>query len=110
MEADLDAAFAKREAAGRSEGIEVGRSEGIEVGRSEGLAAGIARERELLRSMAALKFGAEAAAGIAARLEVCGPEALKAAGGCLIECDTGAEAVERIGAIAELGGNGGFHS
>ena len=78
-----------------AEGREQGRSEGREQGRSEARAD----ERALLRRQAARRFGTDAAAGLAAFLEgVDDAGQLAEVGDWIVDCASGAELAERLGA------------
>ena len=88
---------------GRSEGREQGRSEGREQGRSEGREQGRsearAEERALLRRQAARRFGAAAGARLSAYLEdVDDAGQLAEVGDWIVDCASGAELAERLGA------------
>ena len=78
--------------------------EGVEQGREQGLA----QQRALLfrLALATTRFGAEAAERLSDALaRVADPERLAEAGEWLLRCDTGAELVARVTALAD-GGNG----
>ena len=80
---------------GIAQGIERGRRAGIE----QGIERGLADERELLRRQAARKFEAGTARRLARRLEVVTDSArLAEVGDWIIDCETGAELLERMGA------------
>ena len=85
----------RRRRQGRSEGREQGRSEGREQGRSEARA----EERALLRRQAARRFGAAAGARLSAYLEdVDDAGQLAEVGDWIVDCASGAELAERLGA------------
>ena len=79
---------------GREQGISLGREEGMSLGRDEG----IAHERQLLRRIAATRFGSATAdrlaAAIAAEVD---PERLMAVGVAIARCATGSELLREIG-------------
>ena len=63
----------------------------------EGMAQGLAHERELLRRMAASRFGADTAEPLAAMLAgISDPERLVEVGEWLVRCDTGDEFLARV--------------
>ena len=66
--------------------------------RSEGLREGLAHERELLRRMAAVRFGADTAERLSAMLdEIPDPDRLAEAGEWIVRCDSGSELLSRVG-------------
>ena len=82
-------------------------AEGIE----KGIERGRAEERALLGRLAELKFGAPTAKRLSGLLGgLTAPEELLEVGGWIIECGTGAELLDRVGAQAAArtarGGNG----
>ena len=82
-------------------------AEGIE----KGIERGRAEERALLGRLAELKFGAPTAKRLSSLLGgLTAPEELLEVGGWIIECGTGAELLDRVGAQAAArtarGGNG----
>ena len=82
----------------RREGLNEGRREGLSEGRREGRREGIASQRAMLRRMAAHKFGAAVADELARRLDAVTDAArLAGAGELVIECDTGADLLARVG-------------
>ena len=95
---------------GREQGLEQGREQGLEQGREQGLEQGreqgLAQQRALLFRLATTRFGAETAGRLAEALaRVADPERLAEAGEWLVRCDTGAELLARVTALAD-GGNG----
>ncbi len=79
------------------QGIEQGRAQGIEQGRDE--------ERALLCRLAARKFDAAAAEGLAAALAgVTDPERLGRVGDWIIECATASELLGRVRGDGRSGG------
>ena len=83
---------------GREEGIGLGRAEGISLGREEGLRAGLAHERQLLRRLAAARFGAATADRLARVLATeADPERLAAVGEAIVRCSTGDQLLGEIG-------------
>ena len=78
-------------------------AEGIE----KGIKQGRAEERALLDRLAALKFGAQTAERLSDMLDgLTTPEELLEVGSWIIECDTGAELLDRARAHATRSGNG----
>ena len=78
---------------GRAQGIE----QGIEEGRAQGIEQGRHEERALLCRLAARKFDAGAAEGLAAALAgVTDPDRLARVGDWIIECATGSELLARV--------------
>ena len=72
------------------------RREGLERGLREGLERGRAEERTLLCRMAVRKFDAETAEALSGLLDgVTDPDRLTEVGEWIIECDTGADLLER---------------
>ena len=83
---------------GVEQGIKQGVERGIERGIEQGIARGLADERALLRRQAARKFDAATAAVLARRLEaVTDAHRLAEVGDWIIDCDTGADLLERTG-------------
>ena len=81
---------------GREEGISLGREEGIGLGREEGLA----HERQLLRRLAAARFGAATADRLAQALAAeTDPERLAVVGEAIVRCTTGAELLRETGIL-----------
>ena len=94
-----------------AEGVEKGVAQGIEKGIGQGIERGRAEERALLGRLAELKFGAPTAERLSGLLGgLTAPEELLEVGGWIIECGTGAELLDRVGAQAAArtarGGNG----
>ena len=86
-----------------AEGIE----KGIEKGIKKGIEQARAEERALLDRLAALKFGAQTAERLSDMLDrLISPEELLEVGSWIIECDTGAELLDRARAHAARSGNG----
>ena len=82
----------------RSEGIREGRAEGIRQGRTEGIREGLKHERELLRRMAAVRFGADTAEQLSTLLDgIADPDRLAEAGEWIVRCDGGSELLDRFG-------------
>ena len=78
---------------GRAQGIE----QGIEQGRAQGIEQGRHEERALLCRLAARKFDAGAAEGLAAALAgVTDPHRLARVGDWIIECATASELLARV--------------
>ena len=73
------------------------RSEGIREGRAEGIREGLKRERELLRRIAATRFGAGTAERLSALLDgIADPDRLAEAGEWIVRCDSGSELLDRV--------------
>ena len=86
---------------GRAQGIEQGRAQGIEQGRAQGIEQGIEQvrheERALLCRLAARKFDAGAAEGLAAALTgVTDPDRLARVGDWIIECASASDLLARV--------------
>ena len=82
---------------GRAQGIEQGRAQGVEQGRAQGIEQGRHEERALLCRLAARKFDAGAAEGLAAALAgVTDPDRLARVGDWIIECATASELLARV--------------
>ena len=82
---------------GRAQGIEQGRVQGVEQGRAQGIEQGRHEERALLCRLAARKFDAGAAEGLAAALAgVTDPDRLARVGDWIIECATASELIARV--------------
>ena len=82
-------------------------AEGIEKGIEKGIEQARAEERALLDRLAALKFGARTAERLSVLLDrLTSPEELLEVGSWIIECDTGAELLDRARAHAARSGNG----
>ena len=87
---------------GREEGFSLGREEGISLGREEGISLGrkqgIEHERQLLRRMAAMRFGSATADRLAAAIGAeADPQRLMAVGEAIARCTTGGELLREIG-------------
>ena len=77
--------------------LEQGRAQGIEEGRAQGIEEGRHEERALLCRLAARKFDAGAAEGLAAALAgVTDPARLARVGDWIIECATASELLARV--------------
>ena len=73
------------------------RAEGIREGRAEGIREGLNHERELLRRMAAMRFGADTAERLLALLDgIADPDRLAEAGEWIVRCDSGSELLDRV--------------
>ena len=82
---------------GCAQGIEEGRAQGIEQGRAQGIEQVRHEERALLCRLAARKFDAGAAEGLAAALAgVNDPDRLARVGDWIIECATASELLARV--------------
>ena len=94
------------------EWIEEGRAQGIEEGRAQGIEQGRDEERALLCRLAARKFDAAAAEGLAeagrrpgrGRGRVADPERLGRVGDWIIECGTASELLARVRGDERAGG------
>ena len=94
---------------GLAQGVEQGRAQGVEQGRAQGVEQGIEQgrdeERALLCRLAARKFDAAAAEGLAAALAgVADPERLGRVGDWIIECATASELLARVHGDGRAGG------
>ncbi len=83
--------------------------EGREEGREQGLEHGISQgQRALLRRQAAWKFDAETAERLSELLHgLSNPERLAEIGEWIIECETGAELLERARSVGRAGDRDG---
>ena len=73
------------------------RSEGIREGRAEGVRQGLKHERELLRRIAAVRFGAGTAERLSAILDgVSDPDRLAEAGEWIVRCESWSELLDRV--------------
>ena len=85
--------------------LEQGRAQGIEQGRAQGIEQVRHEERALLCRLAARKFDAGAAEGLAAALaDVTNPDRLARVGDWIIECATASELLARVRGDAGSGG------
>ena len=83
---------------GREEGISLGREEGISLGREEGREEGIAQQRQMLRRMAAARFGAATADRLARALAAeADPARLSNVGEVVVRCATADELLRAAG-------------
>ena len=94
---------------GEKRGLEQGVEQGIELGlvrgQAQGLEQGLAAERELLRRMAARKFGAAAGDALARHLAgISDPDRLAGIGERIVDCGTGAELLGWLDADRDGGG------
>ena len=79
------------------EWLEQGRAQGIEQGRAQGIEQGRHEERALLCRLAARKFDAGAAEGLAASLTgVTDPDRLARVGDWIIECGSASDLLARV--------------
>ena len=80
---------------GISLGREQGRREGINLGREQGME----HERQLLRRLAAARFGSTTADRLAAAMDAeSDPQRLMEVGEAIVRCATGSELLREIGA------------
>ena len=87
------------------EGLEQGLEQGLGQGLEQGLEQGLDRERALLCRMTASRFGVPTAERLAELLApITDAERLADIGDWLVQCDTGADFLARVGA-APAGGN-----
>ena len=78
-----------------------GMEKGIQQGMERGLGQGIEQQRELLRRQATLRFGEETAARLAGLLvHLPGAARLAEAGEWIVRCETGADLLARVAALA----------
>ena len=90
---------------GLEQGIEQGLEQGLGQGLEQGLEQGLDRERALLCRMTASRFGVAIAERLAELLApITDAERLADIGDWLVQCDTGADFLARVGA-APAGGN-----
>ena len=74
------------------------RAEGIRQGRAEGIRQGLEHERELLRRLAAMRFGADTAERLSELLDgIADPDRLAEAGEWIVRCESGSELLNRVG-------------
>ena len=90
---------------GREEGISLGREEGISLGREEGISLGreqgIEHERQMLRRLASVRFGAAIGDRLAAAIGAeADPQRLMDVAEAIVRCATGGELLREIGASA----------
>ncbi len=88
---------------GEKRGIERGRAQGLEQGldrgEKRGIERGLAAERELLRRQATRKFGAATGNALVRHLaDISDPDRLAGVGERIVDCGTGAELIEWLGA------------
>ena len=84
---------------GREEGISLGREEGISLGREEGREQGIEHERQMLRRLASVRFGAAIGDRLAVAIGGEGdPQRLMEVAEAIVRCATGRELLREIGA------------
>ena len=77
--------------------IQKGIEQGMEQGLEQGLEKGLQRERALLRRLAALRFGADAAERASALLQrITDPDRLEEVGELIVRCETGSEFLTRM--------------
>ena len=86
---------------GREEGMSLGREEGLSRGREEGMRLArqeaVEQQRQLLRGMAAVRFGAMAADGVARALaNEPDPERLAEVGKAIARCATSSELLQAL--------------
>ena len=80
---------------GREEGISLGREEGISLGREEG----IEQQRQMLRRLAAVRFGAAIGDRLAVAIGAEGdPQRLMEVAEAIVRCATGSELLREVGA------------
>ena len=87
---------------GREQGISLGREQGLEQGLEQGMERGMERglehERQLLRRIAATRFGSATADRLAAAIETeTDPQRLMAVGEAIGRCATGGELLREVG-------------
>ena len=86
---------------GMEQGIRQGMERGLGQGMERGLEQGIEQQRALLRRQAALRFGEETAARLTGLLaHLAGAARLAEAGEWIVRCETGADLLARVAALA----------
>ena len=101
---DLEEYFAVRVRAWQDEYRAEGRAQGIEQGIERGIEQGIAAERDLLRRLAARRFGAGTAERLAGLLApISDSHRLAEVGDWIIDCTTGDDLIARFGNGTEFG-------
>ena len=88
---------------GREEGISLGREQGISLGREEGISLGreqgIEQQRQMLRRLASVRFGAAIGDRLAAAIGAeADPQRLMDVAEAIVRCATGRELMREIGA------------
>ena len=79
---------------GRREGISLGREQGISLGREQG----IEHERQMLRRMASVRFGAAIGDRLAAAIGAeADPQRLMDVAEAIVRCATGTELLREVG-------------
>ena len=77
-------------------------------GRAEGIRQGLDHQRELLRRLAAVRFGADTAEHLSRMLdEIAEPDRLAAVGEWIVRCGSGDELLDRVGEGRTPDGSGG---
>ena len=87
---------------GREEGISLGREEGISLGREQGISLGreqgIEHERQMLRRMASVRFGAAIGDRLAAAIGAeADPQRLMDVAEAIVRCTTASELLREVG-------------
>ena len=98
LEATLDAELAEARDRAIEQGIAQGMEQGMEQGMARGMEQGMAQgQRALLRSQAALRFGERTASRLDELLgSPASPEALRQAGGWILECVDADDLLRRV--------------
>ena len=86
---------------GMEQGLQEGMEQGLQEGMERGLGQGLEQQRALLRRQAALRFGEETATRLAGLLaHLAGAARLAEAGEWIVRCETGADLLARVAALA----------
>ena len=90
---------------GREQGISLGREQGISLGREQGISLGreqgIEHERQMLRRLASMRFGAATGDRLAAAIDAeADPQRLMDVAEAIVRCTTGGELLREVGASA----------
>ena len=101
---DVSMTLVERAAEWSKEWLKEGLQQGIEQGLEQGIEQGLDRERALLCRMTASRFGLPTAERLAELLApITDAERLADVGDWLVQCDTGADFLARVGAAPAAG-------